>query len=68
MHIAIVEERRRAMRRRNAILTRCRVWFPAQEIDFADLHNPEFSTDLRDSDPHAYDTIVCRGLSSVRLH
>ena len=68
MHIAIVEERRRARRWRNAILTRCRVWFPAEEIDFADLHDPEVSTDLRDRDPHAYDTIVCRGLDSARLH
>lgn len=68
MNITIVEERRRARRRRNAILARCRVWFPAEEIDIADLHNPELSTDLRDTDPRAYDTIVCRGLHSMQLH
>jgi len=67
MDTEIREERRHARNRRNAILNRCRVWFPADEVDFADLHNPEYSTDLRHSDPYAYDTIVCRLVSS-RLH
>jgi hypothetical protein len=68
MNIAILEERRRARRRRNDILTHCRVWFPAEPVDFGDLHNPEISTDLRESDPYAYDAIVCRGLDRLQLH
>ena len=68
MHVEMINKRRRARRRRNAILSNCRFWFPAEGIDIADLHNPEVSTDLRDNDPRAYDTIVGRGIDGYRLH
>ena len=68
MNTALVERRRLARSRRNAILSRCRVWFPADEIDLPNLHNPEVSTDLRDNDPRTYDTIVRRGIDDYRLH
>ena len=68
MNIAILEQRLAARRRRNVALNRCRVWFPSDQVDFADLHNPEFSADLEFDSPHAYDTIVSRWLDRARLH
>ncbi len=68
MNLAIIDDRRRARRWRNYVLENCRVVFPGQEIDFPDLHDPEFATDILKNDPHKLDTIVCRSINGDRLH
>lgn len=68
MNLAIIDERRRARKWRNNVIWNCRFWFPAENVDFPDFHDPEFASDLLCNDPHKLETIVRRGIDNDRLH